>query len=142
MKIGIGVVTGNELAAIGNDLAVALVCHGQGIPASVKSTAGGEGAIGGEVVIKPGYARALRGEDAAIALRHKGAAEVFALSGPDQPSRRFLRRVANDVVVIPIIDAGVGILGVAGDDDGAIAVDHNGSDGRVVVAHWRALVIP
>src|SRR5437773_1981184 len=105
MKLGIGVVAGNELAAIGNDLAVALECHGQGIPASVKGATGGEGAIGGEVVVKPDYARALRGDDAPIALRHNGTAEVLALSSPDQPSRRFLSRVANDVVVIPIIDA-------------------------------------
>src|SRR5947207_11883944 len=121
MKIGIGVVAGNELAAIGNDLAVALECHGQGIPASVISSARCEGAVGGEVVIKPDYPRALRGEDPAIALRHKTSAEVLALSRPDQPSRRFLSRVANDVVVIAIIDAGVGILGVAGNDDGAVA---------------------
>src|SRR5438477_118396 len=97
MKIGMRVVSGNELAAIGNDLAVALECHGQGIPASVKSTAGGEGAIGGEVVVKPNDARAQRGKDAAIALRQKGSAEVLALSSPDQPSCRFLSRVANDV---------------------------------------------
>src|SRR4051812_40592339 len=116
MKIGTGVV-GNELAAIGNDLAVALECHGQGIPASVINSARCKGAIGGEVVVKQDYARALRGEDAAIALRQKGSAEVIALSSPDQASRRFLSRVADDVIVVAIGAAGVGILGVAGNDD-------------------------